>query len=160
MQFLCFMFALQNFLQYNIFSLFLVWSLSFFFILVYISVTSLLDTLNGSCSFIFIFILQVDLDNISDSKWIKDEPLIKVSCLLNKRMDSFKDIYSFRLTIKLLLLLIFFPKHSQEYRKGARDSVNSARVNSANLDIIICSCIHCKNVQCHHFYLVYEHFWL
>lgn len=83
--------------------------------------------------------------------------LLKVSCLFNKIMNSFRNSYSFRLTNKLLLSLLFFCRHSDEYRKGARDFVNSARANSGNLDIIVCPCIRCKNVQRHHFDLVYEH---
>ena len=48
-------------------------------ILLYITFTHLLDALNGSYFFLFIFIwsklinlAQPDIDNISDSKWIKD----------------------------------------------------------------------------------------
>lgn len=69
-------------------------------------------------------------------------PLINVLCLLNKRMDSFKNIYSSRLTIKLLILLLFSWRHLEEYR----EQINRACVNLRNLDITVCPYIRCKTV--------------
>ncbi|KAL5865784.1 hypothetical protein ACOSQ3_003298 [Xanthoceras sorbifolium] len=46
---------------------------------------------------------------------------------------------------------------SVEYQEGARNFVENAHANVINSDFVICPCINCKNLQRHHYDIVYEH---
>ncbi|KAK3221468.1 hypothetical protein Dsin_008493 [Dipteronia sinensis] len=45
---------------------------------------------------------------------------------------------------------------TQEYQEGARNFVDIAHANVRNSDLVVYPCIHCKNLQHHHYDIVYE----
>jgi hypothetical protein len=46
---------------------------------------------------------------------------------------------------------------AEEYRVGAHNFVNMARVNEGNIDTIVCSCVLCRNLKHLHSEEVYKH---
>ncbi|XP_012844515.1 PREDICTED: uncharacterized protein LOC105964552 [Erythranthe guttata] len=50
-----------------------------------------------------------------------------------------------------------FDRRGKKYQEAARSFANAARARSGDSDMIVCPCLQCRNLQHHHFDIVYEH---